>query len=164
MARWPRFGKPGRVLRLLYRIPMGLYAMGGGALLGHRFLMVVHRGRKSGRLYRTVLEVVRYDPATQESVVAAGYGPRADWFRNLQAAPAVEVQIGRQRFVPAQRRLSREEAAAEYADYERRHPRLARLFPLLFGISYDGSPAARLALADRIPMMAFRPRALAHDH
>lgn len=139
-----------------------MYALGGGALLGHRFLMVVHRGRKSGRQYRTVLEVVRYDPVKQESVVAAGYGPRADWYRNLQAGPAVEVQTGRQRFVPSLRMLSREEAAWVYADYERRHPWLARLFPLLFGISYDGSPAARLALADRVPMVAFHPAPQIH--
>jgi hypothetical protein len=95
--------------------------------------------------------------------VAAGYGPRADWYQNLMAARAVEVQTDRSRFVPVQRQLSTDEAALVFADYERRHPRLARLIPMVFSIAYDGSPAARRALAIRMPMIAFRPQASARQ-
>ncbi len=53
-----------RVLRLAFRPPIYLYAFGLGKVLGHRFLLFVHRGRNSGLLRETVLEVVRYDPAS----------------------------------------------------------------------------------------------------
>lgn len=163
MAHRVRPGTPGRLLRALYRMPVLLYRLGLGPMLGRRFLMVVHRGRTSGRLYQTVLEVVHYDPATQESIVAAAYGRHADWYRNLQSARAVEVRTGGGRFVPEQRVLTADEAGAAFDEYARHHPLLARLIPRLFGMRYDGSPAARRALVARVPMMAFRPRGSVSD-
>jgi deazaflavin-dependent oxidoreductase (nitroreductase family) len=148
--------RPGRALRAIFRAPNALYRLRLGGLLGHRFLQVTHRGRTSGRTYRTVLEVVAYDPTHQESVVVAGFGTGSDWYRNLQAHPALEVVTGWLRYVPAQRFLSVEEGAAALAYYESRHGKLATAgLKQLFG--YDGSPAGRLALAQRLPMIAFRP-------
>src|ERR1051326_6299178 len=68
-----------RLLRGFLSAPGWLFRLGLGRLLGHRFLELTHRGRRSGRRYRTVLEVVRYDPRTQESIVCSGWGTRADW-------------------------------------------------------------------------------------
>lgn len=149
-------GRPGPVLRAIFRAPGALYRLRLGGLLGHRFLQVTHSGRKSGRVYRTVLEVVAYDKAIQESVVVAGFGTESDWYRNLQASPALEIATGWRRYVPQQRFLSVEEGAAALADYESRNGRLATAgLRQLF--AYDGTPASRLALARRIPMVAFRP-------
>ena len=39
-------------------MPIYLYRLDLGRLLGHRFLLLVHRGRKSGLLRETVLEVI----------------------------------------------------------------------------------------------------------
>ena len=152
--------RPGPVLRALFRAPRALYRLRLGGLLGRRFLQVTHRGRTSGRVYRTVLEVVAYDKARQESVVVAGFGAESDWYRNLQASPALEVATGWRRYVPAQRFLSVEEGAAALAYYESRNGRLATAgLKQLFG--YDGTPAGRLALAQRIPMVAFHPTSAA---
>ena len=93
--------RPGRLLRAFNRTPLVPYRLGLGGLFGKRMLVITHRGRKSGRLRRTLVEVVRHDPATDEFVVVSGRGDRADWYRNIVAAPAVEVQAGRQRFLPA---------------------------------------------------------------
>ncbi len=57
--------KPSGFLRLAFRLPIYLYRLNLGWLLGHRGLLLIHRGRKSGLLRETVLEVVRYDPATK---------------------------------------------------------------------------------------------------
>jgi len=38
---------------------------------------------------------------------AGGFGRSADWYRNLQAAPPVEVVVGRDRFRPVHRRRPR---------------------------------------------------------
>jgi hypothetical protein len=56
-----------------------------------------------------VLEVVGYDRETEEITVMSGFGPSADWFRNLETAPAVEVVIGRRRFRPQHRILEETE-------------------------------------------------------
>ena len=58
-------------------------------------------GRKSGRTYQTVLEVVHYDPATRESTVLSAWGERADWYQNILAHPAIEIQTGGERYTPA---------------------------------------------------------------
>jgi hypothetical protein len=49
--------------------PAWLYAAGWGRLLGHRFLALTHRGRRSGRRYTTVLEVLCSRPERGEAVV-----------------------------------------------------------------------------------------------
>ena len=41
-----------------------------------------------------------FDPATEESVAVSAYGTDADWYRNLQAAPAVRVRTGRIDYPP----------------------------------------------------------------
>src|SRR5579884_3012404 len=70
---------PSRLLRSALRVPVFLYRAGLGGLFGHHFLLLTHRGRKSGRVYQTVLEVVRYEPESGESVVVSGWGERSDW-------------------------------------------------------------------------------------
>jgi deazaflavin-dependent oxidoreductase (nitroreductase family) len=105
--------RPSGFLRMAFRLPIHLYKLRLGWLLGHRVLLLTHRGRRSERIYRTALEVVRYDPATGESVVVSAWGEEADWYRNIEANPAMEIRIGRERYVPKQRFLSPEEVYAE---------------------------------------------------
>src|SRR5262245_27560996 len=84
--------QPGPLLRKLLRAPARLYDWHGGWLLGSRFLRLTHHGRRSGRTYQTVLEVLSC--ASGEFVVVAGFGPKTDWYRNLQAGSAIEVSVG----------------------------------------------------------------------
>ncbi len=70
--------KPAGALRLAFRLPIYLYRLDLGRLLGHRFLLLVHRGRESGLLRETVLEVIMYNPATGESVVLSAWGEKVD--------------------------------------------------------------------------------------
>ena len=39
-------------------------------------------------------EVIRYDPESQESIVVSAWGEKADWYRNIQASPALEIRTG----------------------------------------------------------------------
>jgi deazaflavin-dependent oxidoreductase (nitroreductase family) len=154
--RWPR-SKPAGALRLAFRLPIFLYRLDLGWLLGHRFLLLVHRGRKSGLPRQTVLEVVLYDPAIQQSVVISAWGEDADWYRNLQKGPAIEIRTGRESYEPLQQFLSAEEAGAALASYERRHPWAARLLGRLLGYPLGGPEAARRAFAESVRLVAFRP-------
>jgi len=145
-------------LRLAVRLPIYLYRLNLGWLLGHRFLLLVHRGRKSGLLRETVLEVILYEPAIRESVVVSAWGEKADWYRNVVATPTLEVWTGGQRYVPEQRFLAPEENYAIISDYGRRHPLAFRIFARAFGYPLNSTEAARREFASSLPLVAFRPR------
>lgn len=151
--------KPPRGLaRLALRLPIGLYRLGLGGLLGTRFLLLTHTGRKSGLRRRTVLEVVRYDKATTTFIVAAGFGPGSDWYRNIRIDPRVTVDCGGRRremravFLPAER------TGDELVDYNRRHPLAMRELASWMGTRLDGTEADVRALGERLAMVAFSPR------
>ena len=139
-------------------LPLLLDSLHLNALLGNRFAVIVHRGRRSGKVRRTPLEVVRLDPASGEIIVASGWGPGAAWYRNITAAPAIEVHHGRRRFRPVQRFLDDAEAAAAMAAYAADHPTAAReLGAWMTAGAFDNSPAAIRRLVARVPFVAFRP-------
>ncbi|MGH2369220.1 MAG: nitroreductase family deazaflavin-dependent oxidoreductase [Chloroflexota bacterium] len=147
---------PGGVLRGLFAMPRWLYRYNLDWILGHRFLLLTHRGRRSGRVYRTVVEVVRYDPGTRESVVVSAWGDRADWYRNLQAAPALSIQTGGQHYTPIQRFLTPEQVYQALRDYRRRNRWAAGIIQRLFGLPFDGTDTNQV----RVQMLrgvAFRP-------
>jgi deazaflavin-dependent oxidoreductase (nitroreductase family) len=144
--------------RWLLQLPLLLDSVHLNALLGNRFAIIVHRGRRSGTVRRTPLEVVRHDPASGEIIVASGWGPDAAWYRNITAAPAIEIHHGRRRFRPIQRFLDDAEAAAAMAAYAADHPTAARqLGAWMTAGAFDNSPAAIRRLVDRVPFVAFRP-------
>ena len=148
-------------IRWLLGLPVYLYRARLGFLLGHRFLVLVHDGRRTGRRHETPLEVVRYDPSTDEATVVAGWGRKTAWLHNVEAGRAREVWIGRTRWVPAVRRLDVDEAVAVLERYERRSGLPRRIvwavLSRLLGWRYDGSPVARRRAAEQLPMLALRP-------
>lgn len=151
---------PNPLLRRAIGAPALLYRIGAGRLLGHRFLLLTHRGRRSGRTYRTILEVVGWDGTRREAVVMSGFGPRAGWYLNALAGGAEEVRIAAARFHPAVRELEADEAVRVVVGYERRNrfvaPLVRALFSRLAGFRYDGSEAARRRLVGALPLIAFR--------
>ena len=146
-------------LLLAFRLPVYVYRLGLGRALGHRFLLLVSKGRRSGLLRETVLEAVRYDPATRESVVLSGRGEKADWYRNVRASPALEIRTGGERYVPEQRFLAPEENHAVIMEYARRHPLAFRFLVKAFGFGYplDETDGARRRFAGSLRLVAFRP-------
>jgi len=152
---WSFRQKPTGMFRRILRIPVYLYRWKLGFLLGDRFVLLTHRGRTSGRVFETPVEVVQHDHATHEYVVCSGTGPRADWFRNLQAEPVLQIQVRSRRWVPSQRFLDSVEAAQRFAGYEHDHPRTARRLLASMGNSYDGTDEGRVAMMAQMPMVAF---------
>ena len=148
------------VVRAL-RAPTVLYDWGLGWMLGRRFLRLTHRGRRTGRLFQMMLEVIGERPVEQELFVMVGLGRRAQWYRNVVHDGAVEIAIGRARFQPAYREVPVPEAVALVADYERRNrlltPIVRATLSRLIGWRYDGTPTARERLVSERPILAFRP-------
>jgi deazaflavin-dependent oxidoreductase (nitroreductase family) len=110
--------------------PWLAYRLGLGWLLGHRVVLLEHRGRTTGRPVRTALRVEHWDPVSRHLLVAAGAGPGTDWYRNVLAHPLVRVTIGRERnvlgcAVP----VADDEARSELERGRARRPRLTERVP-----------------------------------
>ena len=145
----------------MLRAPALLYDWNLGWLLGRRFLRLTHVGRRSGRRYQTVLEIIGTGSTPGEVLVVAGLGKGADWYRNVQAHPAIEVAVSRRRFRSVDRVLDEREATAALADYERRNrwlaPVVQGMLSWLVGWRYDGTPSARNRLVRELPIVVLRP-------
>jgi deazaflavin-dependent oxidoreductase (nitroreductase family) len=165
MKNLPHLAQPRGWARLAFRLPIWLYRLRLGWLLGDRFLLLTHIGRSSGQLRQTVLEVLRHDRASGTYIIASGFGPQADWFRNIQKTPRVLVMSGGERWEATAEQLSVPAAHDELLDYARRHPRALRaLSRLMIGEHLTGSSESCQRLAERIPLVALRPRQPAYSN
>lgn len=148
-------------LRRLFRAPVYLYRWKCGWLFGHRFLLLIHTGRRTHLKRYTVLEVMQWRRQAAELVVMSGFGRDADWLRNIEAAPGPEIVVGSKRFIAAHRFLDTEEAMQVIAGYEQRNRFLAPIVRLvlsrLLGWQYDGSERSRRRAVAQLPLIAFRP-------
>ena len=142
---------PGTALRLLLRAPNALYRLHLDRLLGHRFLQLTHRGRRTGATHRTVLEVVGRDRATGAHYVAAGWGKKSDWYRNVLADPHVRVRVAGHAFDATARTLDRPEALRVLEDFERDHKIAAREIKRLFGYTTIEALAANIPIIELLP-------------
>ncbi len=119
--------------------------------------MLEHRGRRSGKLRQTPLEVVRRQG--DSFTICSGTGSGADWYRNLRAEPAVALWVGSKRYRVDQRLLDESEAATAFAGYEADHPRAAERLQDLMGVGHDGTHDGRMRMVAQIPMVELRIRA-----
>ncbi len=135
---------PGRITRWLFRAPLYLYRVGLGRMLGRRTVLLEHTGRKSGLPRETVLEVIRHDD--QSFDIAAAYGAKSDWFRNIEADPKVRISTGRIQHAEATAVLAdMATAKSAFADYTEAHPAAAKAFGKSLGLPV-GDPARMAAV------------------
>ena len=148
------------MLRHLFRAPAYLYRWKCGWLLGHRFLLLIHIGRRTGRRHHTVLEIMERRNDGPEAIVMSAFGRNADWLRNIEATPSSEIIIGSQRFIVALRLLDEEEAVRVITDYEKRNrlitPVIRAVLSRLLGWHYRSSMSDRRRLVKQLPLIALR--------
>ncbi len=152
----PRLPKPPRGWKAIpWRLPIWIYRLGLGGLLGRRFLLLNHIGRKTGKRRQNVLEVIRYDPQGPTFYVASGFGRRAHWFRNIVAHPEVEIQVGWRRYRAVAEVLEPEQAAEILQAYAQKHPIAFRELARLVGIPVPQTPEDFRRLTQAMPIVAF---------
>lgn len=115
-------------------------------------MLLSHVGRRSGRARAAVLEVVGYGDDPPVWFVAAAWGERSDWFRNLKQNPNAAITVGRDRNRVVARVLDIDQAVRVHSEYVRKHPWAARLVGRMIGIDLLGSDPR--VLAERIPLVA----------
>lgn len=140
----------------IFKSPIFLYRLGLGWLFGHRFMLLTHKGRRTGKVYHTILAVLRFDPETRE-IMAMSAWSASDWYLNIQASPALQVETGFTRYVPVQRTLSPEEIAGLFVEYRNRHPIFSSIVCRIPGWKSNSSYEEFLELARTLRGIAFRP-------
>lgn len=78
-----------RFMILLWRLGLGGWVNGWPAV-GGRILVLTHEGRRSKLRRRTPLN---YAEVAGELYCVAGFGPTADWYRNVLTNPRVEIWL-----------------------------------------------------------------------
>lgn len=141
----------------IFKLPLFLYRLRLGWLLGKRFMQLTHIGRHSGAVRRTVLAVLRFDKKTNE-IYAVSAWKGGDWYANIQASPALQVETGFIRYVPVQRILSPEEITATFIEYRKNHPIFSRMICRIPGWKWNATYEEFLELARMLRGVAFSPR------
>jgi deazaflavin-dependent oxidoreductase (nitroreductase family) len=139
--------------RWLFRLPLALYRVGLGWLLGSRFVRIEHKGRVTGKSRQVVLEVVDAEEPVGTYYVVAAWGERADWFRNIKANPEITYQVGRRRFRGRAEELPREEAERVFIKYGRKHPHMLQELMRFVGYRIDRDDKAYRTLAEHMPVV-----------
>jgi deazaflavin-dependent oxidoreductase (nitroreductase family) len=151
--------KPSGITRLFFRFPIWLYRLHLGWLLGDRFLMFEHTGRKSGLTRYAVVEVVWHDPSTDSYYIASGWGEKADWFQNIQQDPQVMLHTGRRHMPATAVHLSVDDATAVLLNYATRHPvAFKNLSKLMVGRTLEACESDCRLLAESVPMVRLNPQ------
>ncbi len=151
---------PSGIMRFLFRLPIYLFRLHLGWLLGERFVMIDHVGRKSGKLHQTVVEVVDHDRSDDSYFVASGWGYKANWYQNLIAHPETTIRVGMRTLPVRAEVLPPPQAAQRLIDYRDRHRFAARELSGMMGIDIATSSPEELEqlIATSLPMVAFRRR------
>ena len=148
--------KPTGTFKHILHAPVWLFRARLGFIFGKRIVMLEHIGRRSGKLRRTPLEVVKRDEDAY--TLCSGTGSNADWYRNIRNQPATALWVGSRPYTVDQRFLSDSEAATVFAEYERAHPKAAARLLELMGVSHDGTHDGRVTMVKQIPMVELRLR------
>ena len=149
--------KPARLLIPIFKLPLVLYRIRLGWTFGHRFVLLTHVGRRSGQTRRTILAALHFDAQTKE-IMAISAWSASEWYKNILASPALQVETGFTRYTPAQRFLTTEEIALLFEEYRRERPIFSRMVCRIPGWKWDSSHEELLELAQTLRGVAFRPQ------
>ncbi|MCB9450153.1 MAG: nitroreductase family deazaflavin-dependent oxidoreductase [Anaerolineaceae bacterium] len=151
---------PTGIKAFFWRLPIWIFRLRLDFLLGKRMMLLRHIGRSSGKERMAVIEVARYDAATDTYYACSGFGQQSNWYRNIGAHPDVTIRVGGQDHAVTAEQLSPAASGEEMVRYATTHPNLARRLAQVIGYeppeSLDGF---RSLAAEKMPFVAFRRRA-----
>ncbi len=149
---------PRGIKAIPWRLPIWLYRLKLGRLLGHRMLLLTHTGRVSGQTRTAVLEVIQYDKENNTPYVASGFGEKSQWFQNITQTPEVSIQIGNKHFLAIAERLPVDKAENIFRDYHARNPNAIKNLSKMIGYQVGDSEEEITKFMRMIPVIAFHPK------
>jgi deazaflavin-dependent oxidoreductase (nitroreductase family) len=147
---------PGPFFKWLFKIPILQYRLGLGWLTGKYILLLTTTGRRSGKLRYTPLEYI-YDKEHDKYRIAAGWGGKTDWYRNIKANPKVHVQVGRRKFNAIAEIVSDKEVAKYMMKVSSRHPRMDRVWNRWSDQPVNGTLESYIHAAKFFPSVWLKP-------
>jgi deazaflavin-dependent oxidoreductase (nitroreductase family) len=119
-------------------------------------IVLVHRGRKSGRIYKTPIEIMVDDPERVEFVVGPMWGRHSDWYRNVVGGGLVEVHVRGETMQVEWRELDEAERRAAMDAYREAQPRYSLIIlRMLVRVNrLAGDPEQ--AVVQHLPMLRLR--------
>jgi len=90
-------------------------------------IVLVNRGRKSGRLYRTPVSILVEDPELGEVVVGPMWSKNTDWYLNVVAGGLVEVRVRGEAWQVEWRELDEAGRRAAGEAFRAAHPIYSRM-------------------------------------
>ena len=112
-------------MKNIQKIHRVLYAIGLGPLVGRIILLLTTTGRRSGLKRVTPLQ---YEMIGEDCYIGAARGVKADWVRNIQINPQVEVHVGAKHFQGVAEIVTDPCRFADFMEVRlKRHPRMIGL-------------------------------------
>lgn len=146
--------KPPRGLeKALFKLPNFFYNVGLGSIMGTRFVQLSHIGRRSGKIYKTVVEVVDYDPDQRKIYIASGFRQKSDWYKNIQKTPQIEVNFRGKQYEAVAKELDQVDSEKVLLNYTHHHPLAMKELAKFMGYEIDGSDDDVRRLAGELPLI-----------
>jgi len=112
-------------MKNIQKIHRVLYAIGLGRVIGRIILLLTTTGRKSGLKRVTPLQ---FEKIGEDFYLGAARGLKADWVRNLQSNPQVEIRVGAEQFTGQAEVVTDPVRFADFMEVRlQRHPRMIGL-------------------------------------
>jgi deazaflavin-dependent oxidoreductase (nitroreductase family) len=137
-------------MKYMFKLPLLLWRMGMGPLLGQLFMILTTRGRKSGLARHTPVEYFEFDGR----IHAMAAWPKSDWYRNLQADSLVTVQTAAGTQAMRARRVTSDEEWAGMVAYIESNPGRRRIWE---SMGMDVSGESFLQEKERYHLLTFEP-------
>jgi len=146
---------PKFILRLLHHPPRVAYAIGLGPLIGKVVLLLTTIGRKSGKPRVTPLQ---YEEIDGRIYIGAALGQKADWYRNIQVNPEVEVRVRSERFSGRAETITDPKRIADFLEVRyKRHPRMIGAMLLAEGMQIPPRRSDLEQYAADLTVVAIKP-------
>lgn len=150
---------PKGLLLMGFRLPVYFYRIGLGWMLGRRFVLINHLGRKTGLPRQAVVEVVERDEESGVITVVAGYGEKAQWYQNLRVQPETTIQVGIRKIAVITRFVPPEKGEEIMLRYYQRYGAITGMLFKLLGYEWDGSKIGLCQIArDHLRFVLFVPK------
>jgi len=141
--------------RMLRFPPRIAYALRLGSIAGRKVLLLTTTGRKSGRKRVTPLQYEDIDGIIH---LGSARGTKADWYRNLEANPQVEVRVKNRCFEGIAETSTDPQRIADFLEYRlERHPRMIGAMMRMNGFPVKPNRQQLLDYASSIALVTIRP-------
>ncbi|MBK6794115.1 MAG: nitroreductase family deazaflavin-dependent oxidoreductase [Anaerolineales bacterium] len=152
--------RPTPLQKYFFKIPLFMHKLGFGGwerLIGAQWMLIATTGRKTGKRRETLVDVMDYNPTTDTYYIEAAYGSHADWFKNIQANPLFNAQVGRRKFIAQAEILNEGDTGEILVQFFRRKPAYTRSVMAMVGMKFKDEDELRV-LGKNLTLLVVKPQ------